>query len=91
MLTKQQDVEYVMSTPIHDTGTNLADHLEGKRHDQITDFLRQQSGGSMHLDQIVWTEDQMQHGISIHLHAVNVAKRAPNGPISLAVIMRGAP
>jgi DDE superfamily endonuclease len=39
MITKQQYVEYLISTPINYTCTNLAEHLEGVSHDTITDYL----------------------------------------------------
>lgn len=41
MITKQQYVEYLMSTPKNCTCTYLADHLEGVSHDVVNDFLRQ--------------------------------------------------
>jgi hypothetical protein len=41
MITKQQYVEYLISTPINYTCTNLAEHLEGVSHDAITDYLAQ--------------------------------------------------
>lgn len=40
MITKQTYVEYLISTPINYTCTNLAAHLEGVSHDAITDYLR---------------------------------------------------
>jgi hypothetical protein len=39
MITKQTYVEYLISTPINYTCTNLAEHLEGVSHDAITDYL----------------------------------------------------
>jgi hypothetical protein len=39
MITKQQYVEYLISTPINYTGSNLADHLDGVSHDAVTDYL----------------------------------------------------
>jgi len=33
MMTKQQYVEYLVSTPINYTCSNLAEHLEGVSHD----------------------------------------------------------
>jgi len=39
MITKQQYVEYLISTPINYTGSNLADHLDGVSHDTVTDYL----------------------------------------------------
>lgn len=39
MITKQQYVEYLISTPINYTCSNLAEHLEGVSHDAISDYL----------------------------------------------------
>lgn len=39
MMTKQQYVEYLVSTPINYTCSNLAEHLEGISHDAVTDYL----------------------------------------------------
>jgi hypothetical protein len=39
MITKQQYVEYLVSTPINYTCSNLAEHLEGVSHDAVTDYL----------------------------------------------------
>ncbi len=49
MITKAQYVEYLISTPVNYTGTNLAAHLDGVSHDQITDFLAQEEYSSQHL------------------------------------------
>lgn len=38
-MTKQQYVEYLVSTPINYTCSNLAEHLEGISHDAVTDYL----------------------------------------------------
>ena len=40
MLTREQYIEYLVSTPINYTCTNLAAHLSGVSHDSITDFLK---------------------------------------------------
>ncbi len=40
MITKQQYVEYLISTVINYTGTHLAEHLEGVSHDVVTDYLQ---------------------------------------------------
>jgi hypothetical protein len=42
-ITKQNYVEYLISTPINYTCTNLADHLDGNiSHDAINDYLRRE-------------------------------------------------
>ena len=40
MITKRQYIEYLISTPINYTCTNLADHLEGLSHDVVSDYLQ---------------------------------------------------
>jgi SRSO17 transposase len=40
MITKRQYIEYLISTPVNYTCTNLADHLEGVSHDAVTDYLQ---------------------------------------------------
>lgn len=40
MITKQQYVEYLISTVANYTGSHLAEHLDGVSHDTITDYLR---------------------------------------------------
>jgi len=42
MMTKQQYVEYVLATPVNDTCTNLAEHLDDVGHDAISDYLRRE-------------------------------------------------
>ena len=42
MFTKKQYIEYLISTPVNYTCTNLANHLEGTSHDAITDYLRRE-------------------------------------------------
>src|SRR5712691_6471561 len=41
MITKKQDVEYLLSTPKNCTCTYLAEHLEDVSHDVVNDLLRQ--------------------------------------------------
>jgi len=40
MITKRQYIEYLISTPVNYTCTNLAEHLEGVSHDAVTDYLQ---------------------------------------------------
>ena len=42
MITKEQYIEFLISTPMNYTCTHLADHLSGISHDSITDFLNSQ-------------------------------------------------
>lgn len=49
MVTKQLYVEYLISTPVNYTCTNLAAHLEGTSHDAINDDLRRERPTARHL------------------------------------------
>ena len=49
-ITKQLYVEYVISTPINYTCTNLADHVDNISHDAINDYLRREK----HTARQVW-------------------------------------
>lgn len=40
MITKQKYIEYLISTPINYTCTNLSEHLEDISHDVISNFLK---------------------------------------------------
>ena len=40
MITKKQYIEYLLSTPINYTCSNLSEHLEKVSHDVVSDFLR---------------------------------------------------
>ena len=40
MITKQKYIEYLISTPVNYTCSNLAAHLEKVSHDAVTDYLR---------------------------------------------------
>lgn len=40
MITKNQYIEYLLSTPINYTCSNLSEHLEKVSHDVVSDFLR---------------------------------------------------
>ena len=42
MVTKQIYVEYLISTPVNYTYTNLAEHLENTSHDAINDYLNRE-------------------------------------------------
>ena len=42
MLTKEQYIEFLISTPINYTCTHFAQHVSGISHDSITDFLNHQ-------------------------------------------------
>ena len=40
MITKNRYIEYLLSTPINYTCSNLSEHLENVSHDSVTDFLQ---------------------------------------------------
>lgn len=42
MITKRQYIEYLISTPVNYTCSNLAEHLDGVSHDAITDYLQRE-------------------------------------------------
>lgn len=42
MITKQKYIEYLISTPINYTCTNLSDHLDNVSHDVVSNFLKQE-------------------------------------------------
>jgi hypothetical protein len=42
MITKQQYVEYLISTPINYTCSNLAEHLDLVSHDAVSDYLKRE-------------------------------------------------
>ncbi len=49
MITKQCYVEYLISTPVNFTCTNLADHRDETSHDAINDDLRREKNTARHL------------------------------------------
>ena len=53
MITKQQYVEYLISTPINYTCTNLAEHLDGVSHDVVRDYLERDKQTARHLWELV--------------------------------------
>jgi hypothetical protein len=53
MITKQQYVEYLISTPINYTCTNLADHLGDVSHDVVSDYLARDKQTARHLWELV--------------------------------------
>jgi len=53
MITKQQYVEYLVSTPINYTCSNLAKHLEGVSHDVVSDYLQRDKQTARHLWELV--------------------------------------
>ena len=49
MISKAKYVEYLISTPINYTCSNLADHLEDVSHDVVTDYLSKERLTARHL------------------------------------------
>ena len=48
-ITKQQYVEYLISTPVNYTCSNLAEHLENVSHDAVTDYLQRERLTARHI------------------------------------------
>jgi hypothetical protein len=53
MMTKRQYIEYLISTPINYTCSNLAEHLESMSHDAVSDYLRRDKLTARHLWDLV--------------------------------------
>ena len=53
MITKEQYVEYLISTPINYTCTNMAEHLSSVSHDVVSDYLARDKQTSRHLWELV--------------------------------------
>jgi hypothetical protein len=53
MISKAKYVEYLISTPINYTCSNLAEHLEGVSHDVVTDYLSKERLSARHLWEMV--------------------------------------
>jgi len=49
MITRMKYVEYLISTPVNYTCSNLADHLDDVSHDIVTDYLSQERLTARHL------------------------------------------
>lgn len=49
MVTKRQYVEYLVSTPVNYTCSNLAKHLDGVSHDAVTDYLQRDKLTARHV------------------------------------------
>ncbi len=53
MLTKKQYIEYLISTPVNYTCSNLAQHLDKVSHDAVSDFLNRQKPTARELYKLV--------------------------------------
>ena len=53
MISKQEYVEYLLSTPINYTCSNLAEHLDGVSHDSVSDYLERDKQTTRHLWELV--------------------------------------
>ena len=49
MITKRDYIEYLISTPINYTCSNLATHMEDVSHDVVTDYLQNETLTSRHI------------------------------------------
>ena len=90
MITKQQYVEYLISTFGNYTGSHLAEHLDDVSHDVITDYLRSETLTSRSLglvgplisdgpDAFLILDDSVQDKrYSRFIELVNASTAAPN-------------
>jgi len=67
MLTKKQYVEYLLSTPLNYTCTNLANHLDNVSHDSISDFLRRERFSPRQLWELTKTYVSKQDDLESYL------------------------
>ena len=49
MVTKKDYIEYLISTPVNYTCTNLAKHLDSVSHDAVNDYLHRERLTARHL------------------------------------------
>jgi hypothetical protein len=89
MITKKQFIEYLLSTPINYTCTNLAKHLEGVSHDSISDVLSNSRFTPRALWELVkeWIEDSEEAFLMVadsvqdkrYWHSIELVKRQYSG------------
>lgn len=91
MITKQRYVEYLISTPINFTCTNLADHMDTISHDAISDYLRREKYTARHLWELAESlindgpeaylivDDSVQD--KRHSHVMEMVKRQYSGNV----------
>jgi hypothetical protein len=65
MISRMKYVEYLISTPVNYTCTNLAGHLDDVSHDVVTDYLSQERLTARHLWEL--TQDFIQDGPDAYL------------------------
>ena len=91
MITKQSYVEYLISTPVNFTCTNLADHRGTASHDAINDSLRREKYTARHLWELA--ESLIHNGPDAYLivddsvqdkrysHLIEMVKRQYSGNV----------
>ena len=91
MITKNQYIEYLLSTPINYTCSNLSEHLENVSHDSVTDFLQNSRFSPKELWELV--EDRIDDSAEAFLpvddsvqnkqyaHAIETVKRQYSGNV----------
>lgn len=91
MITKQCYVEYLISTPVNFTCTNLADHRDTARYDAINDALRREKYTARHLWELAESlihdgpeaylivDDSVQD--KRHSHMIEIVKRQYSGNV----------
>ncbi len=91
MITPEQYIAYLLSTPAHHTCTNLAEHLDGVSHDEVSDFLRTKRFTARHLWRLVHggIQDSSEACLSIDdrvqdkrsSHFIELVKRPYSGAV----------
>lgn len=89
MITKKDYIEYLISTPVNYTCTNLAKHLEDVSHDTVNDYLHRERLTARHLwkqvqfllkdspDAYLIIDDSVQ--AKKHAHHMELVKRQYSG------------
>jgi len=89
MITKKEYIEYLISTPVNYTCTNLAKHLEDVSHDAVNDYLHRERLTARHLwEQVkpllkdspasyLIVDDSVQ--AKKHAHKIEMVKRQYSG------------
>jgi len=89
MTTRKQYIEYLISTPVNYTCSNLADHLDNVSHDAITDYLAREKLTARHVweqsRQLIADSDQafliVDDSVQAkkHAHKIEMVKRQYSG------------
>jgi len=61
MITKQQYVEYLISTPINYTCTHLDEHLDEVSHDVVSDYVQRDRTFAQQAEKLKYLSCEIQH------------------------------